>query len=275
MESIAQLAADITKTVVNFVVPPPYKIGYYPAIKDAYSELMKKYADTTNIEIKNRLKAIEKFIAAMDKDIENNIEKTVTDTLDTIKANFLDYLKNMSMKKGGDEKAAVIASMPVISNMPVVANRPTYGKEAVFTPEASPAASPETSSFTLTDAKLKAINNAFDDYKSTQVLAYESIKHNNKIIASKANVSDASIRPILLNMPTAYLIKEFPADDSYVIDKEKINKYVFSIIQLYLLHNNTNGINIAEYDEMIKAMKSKDNSVGEFIRDLNSYLRHL
>lgn len=220
-----------------------YAVGYQPAITAAYKALYDRYGTSTDPKIADRLKAILKLVNAIEKDID--IKNTVTKTLSIIRDDVFKYIKE---RVGGEE-----------TQLNVSPHDTTF---SIFTQKNLGVAVPVGNKITeLSTAALDTINLAFDKYQDLRVITYEAIKHDNNII--NGNIQRPPIMKVLVD------------DIIQSLDTDELDKYVFSLIQWYLLHNETKGINLPAYKEMLDIIRTSDDSLKQFTDMLNMHLYHL
>ena len=259
-----------------------YTKGLYPVYKNMYEFLLKKYENIvklentaklkntrkeTNLEqpITTRLNAIKAFIDAMENtDNIRTLREARIDTLNIVCNDLLRYIKKQTNSKkqdgikGGDgTDSAAVAVAKVINNLPVP------NLENKLSVENLPARP-------LTQEEIITIRDAFKSYATEALVSIEAIKINNRIRKQKEN---ESIRPNMLWLLVKKLHKILNNPSS---SKEDIKTQVHCIIQWYLLHNETKGINLDKYKEMKKILQTHDNAaLIPFVKDVNSFLRFI
>ena len=115
-----------------------------------------------------------------------------------------------------------------------------------------------------------AIKEHFMTYKLERISSVEAIKKNNKIITTSADSVNgaALIRPQLL----LALVKKISMD---ILQPDILRANVYSTINFYLVHNNTVGITLKEYDDMIQMLGSLgDDKYLYFLRAIRQELQH-
>jgi hypothetical protein len=111
------------------------------------------------------------------------------------------------------------------------------------------------------------ISNNFVHYYNECLNTFEAIRPSNKI----RNASNPdSIRPPVLIVLVKELAKAVNDEDD-----EAVRKYTYSIIQWYLLHNETKGVDLPSYNNMLNVIKTTDDTYKMFVRDINKQLRNL
>ena len=219
--------------------------GYLPALKAAYSILSEKYIDTQNNDIINRLTAIKKLLDKITNDADiHEIHKT---TLQNIMADVLDYMNKIITVKGGN----------VTVKSRGITDTPTGTLESMQ-PDLYTKVTAQTRP---NEALFNTLQNLFDDYYMNEITTYEAIKRDNNIL------KNVNIRPPYIDV----LVKDL-LNWLYKIKAVDLKMCVFSLIQWYLIHNETKGITLTEYDELIKLMPTSDEDVVPFNRDFNSFI---
>ena len=256
--------------------------GYYPAISAAYAALNKKYGNDQDPEIVKRLAAILELKTAMENDMKNQRELTVRETLTAIENDVLSYIQGdagevmMGNIDGGGSKTTVVRptmdsfkdnTLMGKQGQPSVLDEPTMLN--VKPVNQTQTQNRITQKQALTDTQLAAMQNAFKEYAATQLTSYEAIKNGNAII-NRAARTKKSIRPNIIKLLVNQMIEALISKK-----EEEINRYTFSLIQWYLLHNETKGIGLTQYNTMLQTMRTPDESLKPFIDMLNSYLYHL
>jgi hypothetical protein len=243
-----------------------FDAGYQYDITEAYNKLKDMYGNSPDKNITDRLDAIGKLVEAIAVDVK--IKATVKQTLDVIYDDVMEYINQNNFKKGGDDHKYV-----EMQNDQPVDNRYTKNQNS------STMVNEPKQSGVLTIGDI--LKTAFNSYETTQVNTYEAIKHDNAIINENAR-NGKSIRPYIMGTLVRDLLKAVNANDT-----NDINRYVFSLIQWYLMHNETKGITLDAYDEMLAVMSkplTRGNDIlpntsmsviRPFVDILNSYLGHL
>ncbi len=144
-------------------------------------------------------------------------------------------------------------------------------------------------------ANLTTVSNAaqhlkayFKRYPEECVDSIEAIRINNNILKKSFSngvfTYNASVTPPILMVvleeladDLKYLTPDQLASDSIpdTPTGKKVKASVFALVQWYLLHNNTKGIDLAEYDQMNDAIRTTDDTYKNFVREINEFISHL
>ena len=240
-----------------------YTEGLYPIYKNMYQFLLEKYGKTIEKEkatknkqpITKRLAAIETFIKAMETpDNISKIQKARVDTLMVIYRDVLSYIKEQQTVTGGYTKSLT----GDISQKEII---PSNIKTLDFAPVIEVKNVPSMSQ----TIRIEEIENAFKTYATKELKSIEAIKPNNKLLSKSSN-----IRPNMLWLLVAQLYKVLDTKETPAIEAQ-----VHCIIQWYLLHNDTKGIDSDEYKTMLKTVRTRDADLLHFIQDVNTFLRYI
>ena len=133
---------------------------------------------------------------------------------------------------------------------------------------------PDNNSVTnfITPHTKSTIKQYFSDYFDDCVKSYDDIRLNNTIILTKDYITSDAIRPLNLIILVTELADAFANSWDDTEQQKNIKLCVYSIIQWYLLHNETRGIDLKSYDIMQRIIPPYDGFHKDFINELNLYL---
>ena len=244
-----------------------YTTGIYPFYKRIVDNVLPKYENDAlfknDQKITNLIASIKSFVFALEADADN-ISGDVDKTLNIIYDNLIQYINTIVAKTGGEEikstKELTIlefnkspvelhksAPSTVLTPIELIENNTYNILPAQATQPLANLDNPLSAIYATIKEKMPEdyadkIRAHFDTYKQNRISSVEAIKKNNRIITitesndvNKANL----IRPQLLLV----LVKKIAGDLS--------ESNIYSTINFYLVHNETYGITLKEYDAMM------------------------
>ena len=285
--------------MAGFFNSNPYEKGIIPVYKKIIDDVLPKYK---NISFNNynpylkTINAIEAFYADLTN--PDNIKALVESnkrTLDYIFENLINYISNISNKTTGgatqsiDKNAAANlqpTNYQTTNYQPKeqVADflQPTNYQPTNYQPTNYQTTNYQTTNYQTTNYQPKeqvadflqtkekqSIKQYFSDYFDECVYSYDNIRLNNAIVLTKDYVTNESIRPLNLIILVTELAEAVNDFENNTGTQKDIKLCVYSIIQWYLLHNETKGIDLKSYDIYLHTIPYDDK---EFIKEINMYL---
>ena len=248
-----------------------YPTGLYPSYVQAYNYLKKKYESKkyNSPVIDTWLNIIAVFIKDVENpDTINSIENARRNTLETIKADLIQYMTGGRL--GGEDNPSVLTQS--VSDLSVSAPMLTPQKPLNSTLNSNSTSKPGITILpyaadkpvVLNDKQKEKIDMSFDQYRTDLLRSVEAISSDNKILSNK------NIRPPILGL----LVKSLNASAEFKDADSPIQSHIWAIITWYLMHNNVKGINLKSYQDVINKICSDDDEFKPFIEDLNKFIKH-
>jgi hypothetical protein len=257
---------DTLRSLIRVAPTPTYQVGYQKALTDAYEFLVKKYVDPTP-EITKRLGIIFKMLLAINNDIAN-IKNTAVQTLAVIQEDVFNYINEhqLSVLGGRSDVVADAINLQHDNNLQVD-NNLQFGAKLDLNNNSM------NQDTTLNKMK-QHIQDTFTKYLNEELQSYETIKHNNNILNKNLFVRPEIIKLLVKQMINALVFLETNnlLAEEKILANERFERCTFSLIQWYLLHNDTRGINLPEYTEMHKELNVAGEELKAFMDDLNMFL---